>query len=430
MSTEPDSADERPASSASAHHQQKQQTPATPAAATAAAAASCQRVAFFAIVSRRESRCSSGRGGSLQRLINCQRSRSFIRISSCHRLSEPSGAAARISGCCRRLLPLPLRWSAAPICTRCRTAAHPPSSSNSSTSSSNSSTSQHQQQHHQQQSFPHQPPPTPHPAFLPPHVSAATADLIYKATAAGADPRQFLPASLFLPEEPKPNHSYIWPDRHGHPQLQGEEDGVLSDIYQWILDNYPYFRTRGSGWRNSIRHNLSLNDCFVKCFWLAAPPTARVALGLLIWSIHPANLDDFSEATSAGVAAQRKVRKAMGLACPDDEVRTRRPRRQPAPTNASTGRPQPPWQPLPQRPAQISACNDVIVSAGARFCNISSSSSISRRSRLPATVFWATLTPLRWYDGSEASTWLVLLAPAGGGVYAANVDNVESDSTA
>ncbi|VDP97080.1 unnamed protein product [Trichobilharzia regenti] len=39
---------------------------------------------------------------------------------------------------------------------------------------------------------------------------------------------------------------------------------ILSEIYQWIQLRYPYFRTRGPGWRNSIRHNLSLNDCFIK----------------------------------------------------------------------------------------------------------------------------------------------------------------------
>lgn len=43
-----------------------------------------------------------------------------------------------------------------------------------------------------------------------------------------------------------------------------EKKMVLSEVYQWIIDNYPYFRTRGPGWRNSIRHNLSLNDCFIK----------------------------------------------------------------------------------------------------------------------------------------------------------------------
>uniref|UniRef100_A0A1I8F713 Fork-head domain-containing protein n=1 Tax=Macrostomum lignano TaxID=282301 RepID=A0A1I8F713_9PLAT len=179
-----------------------------------------------------------------------------------HFFLPPPAAAARISGCCRR-------------CCRCRWRGppphlhplphppHPPQQQQQQHQQQQQQHQQHQQQHHQQQSFPHQPPPTPHPAFLPPHVSAATADLIYKATAAGADPRQFLPASLFFREEPKPNHSYI--GLIGMAILSSKERKmVLSDIYQWILDNYPYFRTRGPGWRNSIRHNLSLNDCFVK----------------------------------------------------------------------------------------------------------------------------------------------------------------------
>ncbi|ERE73904.1 forkhead box protein N2-like isoform 1 [Cricetulus griseus] len=38
----------------------------------------------------------------------------------------------------------------------------------------------------------------------------------------------------------------------------------VKDIYSWILDRFPYFATAPTGWKNSVRHNLSLNKCFQK----------------------------------------------------------------------------------------------------------------------------------------------------------------------
>ena len=39
---------------------------------------------------------------------------------------------------------------------------------------------------------------------------------------------------------------------------------TVSGIYQWITDNYPYYKAEDDRWKNSVRHNLSMNPNFRK----------------------------------------------------------------------------------------------------------------------------------------------------------------------
>lgn len=109
----------------------------------------------------------------------------------------------------------------------------------------------------------------------------------------------------------KPAHSYI-----GLIAMcilsTPEKRMVLNDIYQFILDHYPYYRNRGSGWRNSVRHNLSLNECFQKDI---RAPNGKGHY----WCIHPANIADFMNGDFRRRRAQRQVRRHNNMEVPSDE---------------------------------------------------------------------------------------------------------------
>jgi len=98
---------------------------------------------------------------------------------------------------------------------------------------------------------------------------------------------------------------------------------TLSEVYQWIMDLFPFYRANQQRWQNSIRHSLSFNDCFVK---VPRPPD-KPGKGSY-WSLHPDAGNMFENGCYLRRQKRFKCAKKAAMKAAADEVRVKEERDQ------------------------------------------------------------------------------------------------------
>ncbi|KAI8351578.1 hypothetical protein B0O80DRAFT_388338, partial [Mortierella sp. GBAus27b] len=65
------------------------------------------------------------------------------------------------------------------------------------------------------------------------------------------------------PKSPKPAQSYSFLITTAILESPNKQL-TLNEIYEWVMEHHPWYRNANNGWKNSIRHNLSLNKAFMR----------------------------------------------------------------------------------------------------------------------------------------------------------------------
>jgi len=100
---------------------------------------------------------------------------------------------------------------------------------------------------------------------------------------------------------PKPPYSYIALIAMAIRESP-EQRRTLSEINEFLMSKFEFFRGSYTGWRNSIRHNLSLNECFVKVLRDPTRPWGKDNY----WTLNP-----HSEYTFADGVFRRRRRRII-----------------------------------------------------------------------------------------------------------------------
>jgi len=101
-------------------------------------------------------------------------------------------------------------------------------------------------------------------------------------------------------------------------QASGNKMMTLSEVYQWIMDLFPFYRANQQRWQNSIRHSLSFNDCFVK-----VPRSPDKPGKGSYWTLHPQAGNMFENGCYLRRQKRFKCEKKAAIRAAQNEARVK-----------------------------------------------------------------------------------------------------------